>query len=104
VYSVFSKVFSCLAKEVGSSLAESGGQFGIGISAGGEIVHHALEQILGSTRPGCAVFGADAEAAFQNIDREVVWKDVLALGDPEAIAYFLLFSTPSRPANSSTPG
>jgi len=57
------KVFSRLAKKVSNSLAESGGQFGIGISAGGEIIHHALE-ILGSTRPGGAVFGADAEAAF----------------------------------------
>jgi hypothetical protein len=99
------KVFSRLAKEVGNSLAESGGQFGIGISAGGEIVHHALE-ILGSTRPGGAVFGADAEAAFQNIDREIVWKDVLALGDREAIAYFLLFyaEPPSQLVHAVAPG
>jgi len=90
---------------VGNSLAESGGQFGIGISAGGEIVHHALE-ILGSTRPGGAVFGPDAEAAFQNIDREIVWKDVLTLGDREAIAYFFLFyaEPPSQLVHAVAPG
>jgi len=99
------KVFSRLAKEVGDGLAGSGGQFGLGIRAGGEVVHHAL-RIYGSTRPGGAVFGGDAEAAFQNIDREAVWKDILELGDSEAIVYFLLFyaEPPCQLVHSVAPG
>ena len=38
------KIFGRLANEVGNGLAESGGQFGLGISAGGEVVHHALDR------------------------------------------------------------
>jgi hypothetical protein len=56
------------------------GQYAIGVSGGGEHVHHGLN-IVRELHPGKGNLGTDAKCAFNFLCRRAIWEDTLALGD-----------------------
>ena len=81
------------------------GQYAIGVSGGGEHVHHGLN-IVRELHPGKGNLGTDAACAFNFLCRRAMWEDTLALGDGEIIAYYILnYSTaPIQVVHGYEPG